>query len=128
MAIMIGWCFKFTLQTLSTPFHVRPPSKNFKQYGAIILAFSFCLFFLWPLIFLYFNHHFSSRVLSIILYFVGTRQGNLLAKPLFALVHFRVLHYFLGVFLLCHIFSLTNDTHILGPAHLVSLAFDHYVS
>ncbi len=51
---------------------------------------------------------------------MGTQQGNLLAKPFFSLVHFHALHYFLGVFLLCLLSSLTNDTHILGLTHIVS--------
>jgi hypothetical protein len=47
---------------------------------------------------------------------------------LFALVRFCILRYSLGVFLLCLFFSLTNDTHILDHAHVISFAFDNFAS
>jgi hypothetical protein len=52
----------------------------------------------------------------------------LLAKPLFALIHFRDLHYFLGFSYSCFFISLANDTHILSLAHVIALAFDYFVS
>jgi hypothetical protein len=48
--------------------------------------------------------------------------------PLFALIHFQVLCYFLGVFSSCLFPSLANDTHIIGLAHVISLTFDHFAS
>jgi hypothetical protein len=77
---------------------------------------------------LYFSHHSSSQALSIILSFVGTQHGDPLIGPLFALAHFRTLRCFLGLFLSCFFPSLTNDTRIHSPVHVVSFAFDHFVS
>jgi len=34
----------------------------------------------------------------------------------------------LKVLTLCLVFSLVNDTHILGLAHVISLTFDHFAS
>ncbi len=38
--ILIQWCFRQTLQTFSTPFCVRPFSKNFGQWEASYLNFA----------------------------------------------------------------------------------------
>jgi hypothetical protein len=46
----------------------------------------------------------------------------------FALVHFHVLHGFLKKIPSCLFPSLANDIHNIGPAHVVPLAFDHFVS
>jgi hypothetical protein len=35
---LIGWCFTLTLQTLLTPFCVKPSSNNFEQQGGVVLA------------------------------------------------------------------------------------------
>jgi hypothetical protein len=43
------------------------------------------------------------------------------------LVHFCVLHYSSGVFPSYIFASLVNATHILGLAHVVPFAFDHFV-
>jgi hypothetical protein len=59
---------------------------------------------------------------------MGTRQGVLLVKPFFALIHFCVLCCFSRVFLFCLFPSLVDDTHIFSPAHVVTLAFDHFAS
>jgi hypothetical protein len=42
-------------------------------------------------IFLYFSHHSFLRALYIIIYSMGTCQGNMLARPLFALIYLRTL-------------------------------------
>jgi hypothetical protein len=44
------------------------------------------------------------------------------------LVHFHVLCGFLNIFPSYLFPSLVNDTHILGLAHVITLAFDHFVS
>jgi hypothetical protein len=48
--------------------------------------------------------------------------------PLFALVHFPILHYSSRVFPSCLFLSLFDDTHILGLAHVVSLALSHFAT
>jgi hypothetical protein len=48
-------------------------------------------------------------------------------RPSFAFAHFCALHCSSKVFFLCFFFSLTNDTHIVDLAHVVSLVVDHSV-
>jgi hypothetical protein len=69
-----------------------------------------------------FNHHYSLGALFVILFFVGTHQGDPLIRPLFALVHFHTnLHCSSRVFP-----PLADDTHIFGLAHVISFVFDHF--
>jgi hypothetical protein len=76
---------------------------------------------------LYFNHHDSLGALFIILSFMGTHQGDLLRRPLFALVYFCALCCFSEVFPSCFFLSLANDTHILNPTHVISFVFYHFI-
>lgn len=70
-----------------------------------------------------FYYNFFSRVLFVIFSFVGTHQGNSLARPFLALTFFHVLCCYLEGFLF---FFFTNDTHIFDLAQVISLAFDHF--
>ncbi len=49
-------------------------------------------------------------------------------QDFFLLAHFHALHCSLGVFPLYSFPSLTDDTHILGFIHVVSLVFECFVS
>ncbi len=74
MPILIGWCFKLTLQTLLTPFHVRPCSKKFEQWrGQLSHLFPFVHCFYGFQVLLYFNHHFSLGDLLVIPLSMGTK-------------------------------------------------------
>jgi hypothetical protein len=59
---------------------------------------------------------------------MGICQGGLVARPFFALAHFLAFHYSLKVFLSCLFPSLANQTHILSPAHVISLIIHHFAS
>jgi hypothetical protein len=53
------------------------------------------------------------------------RQGDPLGGPLFALAHYQVLLETIA-WALSYVFpSLADDTHIVGPLHFVTHAFDH---
>jgi hypothetical protein len=51
----------------------------------------------------------------VIIFAMGTRQGDLLGGTLFASAHFRALHSTTSHFLFCLVPSIANDTHIVGP-------------
>jgi len=54
MSIPTGQCFKWTSQTPSTPFHIKPFSKNFGWQKANYCKFSPLFMFFMPWSFLYF--------------------------------------------------------------------------
>ncbi len=128
MSISIECYFKWTLLTPSTPFCVRPFSKNFGWQEVNYCKFSLLFVFFYVMeSLLFFSHHFPSRDLSIILLFIDKNQGDSLIRPIFAFAHFCVLHCFFGVFLSCFFPSLADDTHILSLVSFISFSFDHFV-
>ncbi len=96
--------------------------------GQLSQLFPFVRSFYGLQVLLYLSHHSSLGVLLVILSFMGTQQGNLLAWLLFVLVHFCTLRCSSGVFLSCFFLSLANNTHIFSLAHVVSFPFDHFAS
>ncbi len=96
--------------------------------GLIVTTFLFVRSFYGLHVPLYFNHHSSSRALFVILFSMGTCQGDPLVGPFFTFVHFCTLHYFSRVFPSCLFPSLASDTHIFGPTHVISFAFNHFAS
>ncbi len=104
MTIMIGWCFRLTLQLLLTPFRVKPFLKNFKQCmrggGQLSQFFPFVHFFYDLQVPLYFSHHSSSGALLVILSFMCSWQGTPSNMAFSCLVHFCALCCSLG-FSLC---------------------------
>jgi hypothetical protein len=59
---------------------------------------------------------------------MGTRQGDLFAKPLLSLAYFLALWAYNIVFPSYIFLSLINDTHIFNPTSLIPFIFDHFAS
>jgi len=57
---------------------------------------------------------------------MGTRQGNPFGGALFALAHFKALHYIASHFPSCLLLSSADDIHIIGPPSIVSSTYEHF--
>ncbi len=75
---------------------------------------------------LFHSHHNHEGDVTIILFAMGTYQGDPLGKALFALAHFKALHSIASHFPSCLFSSVANDTHIVGPLSIVSYAYEHF--
>jgi hypothetical protein len=74
---------------------------------------------------LYYQHGWHVKGVTIIESSSGTRQGDLLRSPLFALTHYGVFLKTIVQALGCVFPSLMDDTHIVGPMNEITHAFDH---
>jgi hypothetical protein len=57
---------------------------------------------------------------------MGTCQNDPLRGALFALGHFRALHFIASCFPYCLFPSIINETHIIGPPLIISSAYEHF--
>jgi hypothetical protein len=57
---------------------------------------------------------------------MGTRQGDPWGRELFALTHFNVLRSIKNHFPSCLFPSVINNTHIISPPSILSLAYEHF--
>ncbi len=75
-----------------------------------------------------YNHHNREGDVITIFSAMGTHQGDPLRKALFALAHFKALHFVANHFPFCLFPSIANDTHIIGPFLLYHLYMNIYRS
>jgi hypothetical protein len=75
---------------------------------------------------LFYNHHNREGDVIVIPFAMGIRQGDPLERALFALTHFKALHFTIGRFFFCLSPSITDGTHIIGPPSILSSAYEHF--
>ncbi len=75
---------------------------------------------------LFYNHCNYEGDVIIILFAMGTHQGDPLEGALFALTHFRALHFTTNHFLSCLFPSNVDDIHIIGSPSIVSSTYEHF--
>jgi hypothetical protein len=63
---------------------------------------------------------------SVILFTMGTCQGDPLRGALFTLAHFRAFHFITNHFPSCLFPSIIDDIHIIGLHYIVSFAYEHF--
>jgi hypothetical protein len=56
----------------------------------------------------------------------GTCQGDPFRGALFALVHYKVLHFIASCFPFCLFSSIANDIQIIGPLLIILFAYEHF--
>jgi hypothetical protein len=67
-----------------------------------------------------FYHHYSHQDdVIIILFAMGTCQGDPLGGALFTLTHFMAMRFTTNHFLSCLFPTIANDNHIIGPFHCI---------
>jgi len=101
--------------------------KALSNKRLIISTFPFCSFLLCPLVSFILQSSFPF-VKFVYHFFVCGHLSRSPCMVFFAFVHFHVLCGFLNIFLSCFFPSLVNNTHNIGLAHVVPLAFNHFVS
>jgi len=79
---------------------------QFIPFDRAFNAFEFTLFY---------SHRNCGSNVIVILFAMGTYQDDPLGGALFALAHFRPLHFIANHFPSCLFPSITNDIHIIGP-------------
>ncbi len=62
----------------------------------------------------------------VILFAMGTYQGDHLEGALFALAHFKVLCCIVNHFFSYLFSSIVNDTHIIGPFFIVASTYEYF--
>ncbi len=75
---------------------------------------------------LFYSHHNHVGDVLVIFSTMGTREGDLLGRALFALTHFRALCFTTNHFLSCLFPSIVDDIHIIGPPSIVSFTYEHF--
>ncbi len=69
---------------------------------------------------MFYNHHNCEGEVTVIAPTMGTRQGDPLGGALFALVHFKTLHFKTSCFLSYLFPSIVDGIHIIGPLSIIS--------
>jgi hypothetical protein len=75
---------------------------------------------------MFYNHHNREGDVIVSPLTMGARQGDFLRGALFALTHFRALHFTSNHFLSCLLPSIVDNIHIIGPHSIVSCAYEHF--
>ncbi len=75
---------------------------------------------------LFYNHCNYEGDVMVIPFAMGTYQGDPLGKALFALVHFRALHFITSHFPSYLFPFITSDTHMIRPLSIVLSTYEHY--
>jgi hypothetical protein len=75
---------------------------------------------------MFYSHHNRDDNVLIIPSIIGTCQNDLFKKALFALTHFKALHFLINNFPSCSFPFITNDTHIIGAPSIVSSEYEHF--
>ncbi len=99
---------------------LRVASGDIIQFIPIVCAFYASEF---PLFYIHYNHESEATVIS---FAMGTRQGDLLKKTLFVLVHFKILCSTSNHFPSCLFPSIINDIHVISLLSIVSSTYDHF--
>ncbi len=63
---------------------------------------------------MFYNHHNHEGDVIVIPFTMGTYRGDPLGGALFALAHFKALHFIVSHFSSCLFPSIVDDTHIIG--------------
>jgi hypothetical protein len=77
-----------------------------------------CLFYAFEFP-LFYNHHKHEGDVTFIPFAMGTHQGDLLGRALFALAHFKALCSITSHFPSCLFPSIVDDIHIIGPPSII---------
>jgi len=75
---------------------------------------------------LFYYHRNCEGDVTIIPSTTGTRQDDPLGVALFALAHFRALHFITNLFLSCLFPSIVDDIRIIHLLSIVSSAYEHF--
>jgi hypothetical protein len=110
-------------QILSTPFLKNHLVRALHNKKPIVSGFSFVWSFYGQHVPFFFSSHFLLGELFIIHFLVGTRQGDLLIGPLFALAHFQDYDVMWGVFPFVFSLSLMTFTLFLSFFFLLKFLF-----
>ncbi len=99
-----------------------------EERKANCLSFFFCSFFLWPFNSFVLESSFFFKGFVCLFFFHAHPLKQLACRASFCPNSFSYLHCFSEVFPSCLFPFLIDDTHILGPTHVISLTFDHFAS
>jgi hypothetical protein len=76
--------------------------------------------------FLFYSHYSREGDAIIIPSTMGICQSDPLRNALFALAHFRALHFIASHFPFYLFSSIINNTHIIGPPSIISFAYENF--
>jgi hypothetical protein len=76
--------------------------------------------------FLFYNHCNHEGDVTIISFTMGICQCDPLGGALFALAHFKALHFIVSYFPSCLFPSITNDIHKIGSLSIISYVYEHF--